>query len=103
MDTQKLEIGHPLKVAVYWYDRVPEPPRNETYEGEVVGWRGSQMIVRVPNYAVIRIWKKNGLEVGNPDHHRRGFRVNLSEIPKSAKSNHEEVEVEMPVAIDTDA
>lgn len=103
MEKQELKIGQSLKVAVYWYDKVPEPPENEVYQGEVVGWRGSQMIVRVPNYAVIRVWKKNGLEVGNPDHERRGFKVDLSELAQSIKPNNQEVEVEMPVATDTDA
>src|ERR1700748_1288063 len=100
MEKQKIEIGHPLKVAVYWYDRVPEPPENETYEGEVVGWRESQLVVRVPNYSVIRFWKKNGLEVGNPDHQRRGFRVDLSELAESVKPSTNNqgggVEIEMP-------
>ena len=104
MDKQELKIGQPLKVAVYWYDTVPEPPENEVYDGEVVGWRGSQMIVRVPNYAVIRFWKRNGVEVGNPDHRRRGFRVDLSALAESIQPNHQkEVEIEMPVATDTDA
>jgi hypothetical protein len=95
---QKLEIGHPLKIAVYWYDRVPAAERNTTYEGEVVGWRDSQLIVRVPDYAVIRFWKANGLEVGNPDHERRGFRVDLSELEASIKPAPG-----IEVAIDTDA
>ena len=102
MDKQKLEIGHPLHVRVYWYDKVPEPPENESYEGEVVGWRGSQMIVRIPGYSVLRFWKKNGLEVGNPDHYRRGFKVDISELAESIKPNNQEVEVEMTVATDTD-
>jgi hypothetical protein len=104
MDKQKFEIGRPLHVTVYWYDKVPEPPRSETFEGEVIGWRTSQMLVRIPNYAVIRFWKKHGLEVGNPDHARRGFRVNLSELAESVKNpNNKEVEIDMPIMVDTDA
>lgn len=104
MEHQQLEIGHPLKVKVYWYDKVPEPPENEGYDGEVVGWKESQIVVRVPGYSVIRIWKKNGLEVGNPDWKRRGFRVDLSELAQSVKpTNNQGVEIDMPVAIDTDA
>ena len=105
MEKQKLEIGHPLRVTVYWYDKVPEPPKNDAFDGEVVGWRGSQMIVRVPNYSVLRFWKRTGLEVGNPDHERRGFKVDLNELESSIiKPNHQEgVEIDMPVAIDTDA
>jgi hypothetical protein len=96
MDKQKLEIGHPLHVAVYWYDKVPEPPRNETYEGEVIGWRDSQLIVRVPNYSVLRFWKKTGLEVGNGDQERRGFRVDLEELKGSIiKPNNAEVEIDI--------
>jgi hypothetical protein len=101
MEKQKLEIGHPLNVTVYWYDKVPEPPRAESYDGEVVGWRESQMIVRVPNYSVIRIWKRNGMEVGNADWRRRGFRVDLSELAESVKRSNQEVEIDIP--IDTDA
>ena len=100
MKRQKLEIGHPLKIAVHWYDRVPEPPRNTSYDGEVIGWRESQVIVRVPEYAVIRFWKQTGLEVGNPDHQRRGFRVDLSELEDSLKPAPG---IEVPMAIDTDA
>jgi hypothetical protein len=100
MKRQKLEIGYPLKIAVHWYDRVPEPQRNVDYEGEVVGWRESQLIVRVPDYAVIRFWKENGLEVGNPDHARRGFRVDLSELADSVKPAPG---IEVPMAVDTDA
>lgn len=107
MDKQHMEIGHPLRIAVHWYDKVPEPPKNETYEGEVVGWRDSQLIVRVPNYSVLRFWKRNGLEVGNADHERRGFRVDLSELADSVKPNNKEIDIEMPVdmpvATDTDA
>ena len=103
MEKQELQIGHPLKVRIYWYDKVPEPPESEVYEAEVVGWRQSQMIVRVPNYSVIRIWKKNGLEVGNPDWRRRGFKLDLSELAESTKPNNQEISIDMPVAIDTDA
>lgn len=104
MDKQYLKIGHPLRVKVYWYDKIPEPPRNETYDGEVIGWRDSQVIVRVPNYSVLRFWKKSGVEVGNTNHERRGFRLDLSELSQSVSPHaKQEVEVEMPVAIDTDA
>ena len=85
MRRQKPAIGQPLKIAVYWYDNVPEPPRRETYEGEILGWRGTQVIVRIKEYAVARFWKESGLEVGNPDHERRGFRVDLSELAESCK------------------
>jgi hypothetical protein len=103
MDKQTLEIGHPLKVAVYWYDKVPEPPRGETYEGEVVAWKEAQLVVRVPGYAVLRFWKKTGLEVSNGDHERRGFRVDLEElrqsinpnVPQTAEPITDNIEVEM--------
>jgi hypothetical protein len=93
MRGQKLEIGRPLKISVYWYDKVPEPPKLEEFEGEIVGWRETQVIIRVKDYAVIRFWKRNGLEVGNPDHERRGFRVDLPEIEKSVRIAQEGVEV----------
>src|SRR4029077_3160137 len=99
MDKQTLEIGHPLRIKVHWYDRVPEPPEDEICDGEVVGWRQSQMLIRVPNYSVIRIWKKNGLEVGNPDWRRRGFKVELSDIARSIKPQ----EVSIDMVVDTDA
>lgn len=103
MDKQKIEIGHPLKVMVHYYDKVPEPPRNESFQCEVVGWKESQMVVRVPGYSVLRFWKKNGLEVGNGDHARRGYRVDLSELAESIKPTNGEVEIDLPVATDTDA
>jgi hypothetical protein len=82
--TQKLEIGHPLKLVVTWYDNVPVPKRQEDREGEVIGWRESQVVVRVKDYAVIRFWKKHGREVGNPDHERRGWRIDTAELNNSA-------------------
>jgi hypothetical protein len=98
MKRQKLEIGHPLECVVHWYDKVPEPPREVQYDGEVVGWRDSQVIVRVKDYAVIRFWKKNGLEVGNGDPMRRGFRISVQELNNSTKPAPG-----IQVAIDTDA
>ena len=98
MKTQKLEIGHPMQCVVHWYDRVPEPPVNTDYEGEVIGWRESQVIVRAKGYAVLRFWKSTGLEVGNGDHARRGFRVDLEELRASITPA-----TGVPVAIDTDA
>jgi hypothetical protein len=50
------------------------------------------VLVRVPGYNTIRFWKKNGLEVGNPDHYRRGWRIDLKEL----KDGHP------TVGIDTD-
>jgi len=101
---QDLQIGTPLRVAVYWYDRVCEPPQNVAHESEVVGWRTSQLIVRVPNYGVIRIWKRNGMEVGNPDYQRRGFRVDLSELAESVKPDGQTQDGPgIQIAIDTDA
>lgn len=81
--TQKLEIGHPLTLAVTWYDHVPVPHKKEDREGEVIGWRTSQVIVRVKDYAVIRFWKKNGREVGNPDYERRGWMIDVRELNNS--------------------
>jgi hypothetical protein len=85
MKRQHLEVGHPLKVAVHWYDHVPVPEGSRDYEGEVVGWRETQIIVRVKEYAVVRFWKKSGLEVGNADYQRRGFKVDLKELDESLK------------------
>jgi hypothetical protein len=85
MKRQRLEIGHPLKVAVHWYDHVPVPEGARDYEGEIIGWRDSQVIIRVKEYAVCRFWKENGLEVGNGDHQRRGFRIDLKELGESLK------------------
>lgn len=81
--TQKLEIGHPLKLSVMWYDHVCVPDKRETRDGEVIGWRTSQVIVRVKEYAVVRFWKKNGREVGNPDHERRGWAIDISQLNNS--------------------
>ena len=100
MKRQKMQIGNSLKISVQWYDRVPEPARNTVYEGEIIGWRDSQVIVRVKEYAVVRFWKANGLEVGNPDHVRRGFSVDLSELARSIKPA---LGIEVPIALDTEA
>jgi hypothetical protein len=81
----KLEIGRPLKLEVIWYDQVPVPPQEKRIEGEVIGWRQSQLIVRVPNYAVIRFWKSTGFEVGNPATDRRGYRIDLEALAESLK------------------
>jgi hypothetical protein len=85
MKRQRLEIGHPLKLPVRWYDHVPVPEGNRDYEGEIIGWRDSQVIIRVKEYAVVRFWKQTGLEVGNGDHQRRGFRIDLKELEESLK------------------
>jgi hypothetical protein len=85
MKHQDLRIGTSLKVEVVRYDKVPEPPREEILEGEVVGWRDSQLIVRITDYAVLRFWKKNGMEVGNRDYQRRGFRLDISSIAASSQ------------------
>src|ERR1700747_1222409 len=80
MQRQKLEIGHPLKCEVIWYDAVPEPPHEISYEGEVIGWRDTQVVVRVKDYAVVRFWLqkgREGREVGNQDYARRGLRIDL--------------------------
>jgi hypothetical protein len=93
MRGQKLEIGHPLQITVQWYDQVPEPPKLQDFEGEILSWRETQVIVRIKDYAVLRFWKRNGLEVGNRDYERRGFRVDLSQIEKSVRFAREGVEV----------
>ena len=87
-----------MQVTVFYYDKVPEPPRNTEYEGEVIGWRDSQLIIRVKEYAVLRFWKDTGLEVGNADHVRRGFRVDVPSIAQSIKPPPG-----VKIAIDTDA
>lgn len=74
------EIGRPMVVNVRWYDRVPEPEKVTDYQGEVIGWRDTQVIVRVRDYAVVRFWKKTGREVGNADHQRRGLAIDLKEF-----------------------
>jgi hypothetical protein len=85
MKRQKLEIGKPLAVEVTWYDTCTAPPRDEKHEGEVVGWRESQVIVSIKDYAVVRFWKRSGIEVGNKDHLRRGFRLDINSIAESTR------------------
>ena len=85
MKRQKPKIGTPLAVAVYWYDRVPEPERRQTYQGEIIGWRKTQIIVRVKEYAILRFYKSSGLEVANRDYDRRGFRIDLTELAESLR------------------
>lgn len=85
MKRQRLQISQPLKIDVQWYDNVPVPPKEILYQGEIIGWRESQVIVRVTDYAVVRFWKSNGVEVGNEDHQRRGFRVDLAALSNSIK------------------
>jgi hypothetical protein len=79
------EIGRSLTVNVLWYDLVPVPEKQAFHEGEVIGWRDTQIIVRVKDYAVLRFWKRNGIEVGNRDHDRRGFKVDPQELVQSLK------------------
>jgi hypothetical protein len=93
MRDQKFQIGVSLKIGVQWYDQVPEPPKLEWFEGEITGWRSAMLIVRIKDYAVVRFWKRNGLEVGNKDYERRGFKVDLSELEKSVRAAREGVEV----------
>ena len=95
MKRQKLEIGHPLFIDCHWYDRVPEPPRAEVRQGEIIGWRDSQVVVRVPDYAVLRFWKKSGFEVGNTNHEHRGWRIDLGELAESTKAKSAGIEVEL--------
>lgn len=102
MEHQNLQVGTPLKILVHWYDKVCEPAKNEEHQGEVVGWRASQVIVRVAQYAVIRFWKRNGLEVGNGDAARRGFRVDLAELAQSVAPGQPDGQG-IPIAMDTDA
>jgi hypothetical protein len=88
MQRQKLEIGHPLKCEVTWYDAVPEPPKETVYDGEVIGWRDTQVVVRVKDYAVVRFWLqkgREGREVGNQDHARRGLRIDVNSLNQSVK------------------
>lgn len=99
MKRQKMKIGQPLKCVVHWYDKVPEPAKEIQYDGEVVGWRDTQVIVRVRDYAVLRFWKTSGVEVGNADHERRGFRISIEELNNSVKPAPGII----PVAMDTDA
>lgn len=100
---QDLQIGQPLKVVAYWYDNITG--KLVAYDGEIIGWRTSQVIVRVTNYAVVRFWKKNGLEVGNGDHARRGFRLDLSELASSVVKPEDGpgVPVAINIPVDTDA
>jgi hypothetical protein len=97
---QKPEIGHPLKIEVKWYDNVPEPPKVFFYDGEIIGWRDTQVIIRVKDYAVCRFWKKSGLEVGNTAHALRGLSIDLGTLDNSLKPPKG---VEVPIAIDTDS
>jgi hypothetical protein len=100
---QKLMIGHPLTVSVFWYDDVPVPPIKEVKEGEVIGWRESQLVVRVPGYSVLRFWKKNGVEVGNKDHERRGWRVDMEGLRYTGNNNEPvKLDGQKPTGIDTD-
>jgi hypothetical protein len=103
---QNLQIARPLEIAVYWYDNLTVPPKRIEHGGEVIGWRASQVIVRIKDYAVVRFWKKSGVEVGNSDHQRRGFRVDLSELAASVAKpagSDDGPGVEVPIATDTDA
>jgi hypothetical protein len=85
MNHQDLAIGQSLKATVRWIDRVPEPAAVKEYQAEVIGWRNSQMIVRVKDYAVVRFWKRTGIEVGNKDHERRGFFLDVKGLEESLK------------------
>jgi hypothetical protein len=77
---KKIEIGKPLTVEVSWYDKCTVPPADKKFEGEIIGWRNTQVIVSVKSYAVLRFWKKSGLEVGNKDYSRRGFSIDMEAL-----------------------
>jgi len=77
---QTFAIGQPICVEVTWYDKCTIIAAEKKYEGEVIGWRNSQIIVSVKDYAVLRFWKRNGMEVGNKDHARRGFSIDVETI-----------------------
>ena len=81
--TRKLEIGHAMTLTAVWYDNVCVPLENEEHESEVIGWRDSQVVVRIKGYAVVRFWKRTGREVGNSDHERRGWRIDVAELNNS--------------------
>jgi hypothetical protein len=83
--SRKLEIGKGLKIQVTWYDKVLVPAADKKFEGEVIGWRDSQIIVSVKEYAVLRFWKRNGVEVGNKDYSRRGFSIDVDELRHAAQ------------------
>ena len=80
MKREDLQIGKSLKIEVTWYDKVLVPPADRKHEGEIIGWRDSQIIVSVKDYAVVRFWKKTGHEVGNKDHERRGFAIDVKAL-----------------------
>ena len=87
MKRQAMQIGRPLAIRVEWYDHVCTESGKAVanYAGEIVGWRNTQVIIRVKDYAIVRFWKKSGLEVGNADYQRRGFKVDLKELEESLK------------------
>jgi hypothetical protein len=100
MKHQKLEITKPARIEVQWYDKVCGTPQDKTFDGEVIGWRETQVIVRVPEYGVLRFWKKTGLEVGNADHQRRGFQVDIAAFVDSVKPAPG-VEVDLSAFVDS--
>jgi len=96
MKRQNLQIAKPLRIDVVWYDRLTEPIREELHpQCEVIGWHDGSVVVRIPGYAVLKFWKKNGFEVGNPDKNRRGWRVDLANLDESVKPP-KGVEVNLP-------
>lgn len=95
MKHQKLEVGRPLHIEVIWYDQYTQERR---IESEVIGWRQSQVIVRVTDYGVLRFWKKNGLEVGNRATDLRGYRIDIEALTESLKPDPG-VEVDLDGAV----
>jgi hypothetical protein len=45
--SKNIEIGKPLTVEVSWYDKCTVPPADKKFEGEIIGWRNTQVIVSV--------------------------------------------------------
>jgi len=97
MKSPALEIGKSLQIEVTWYDKVLVPPADRKHPGEVIGWRQSQVIVSVQDYAVLRFWKKNGLEVGNKDFARRGFSISIAAL---AAADHPPAAPGIPINFD---
>ena len=71
-----------------------QPAINTEYQGEVLSWRDSQIVVRVKGYSVLRFWKRTGMEVGNKDYERRGFFLAIEQLDSAG--GYEVVKLDSP-------
>jgi hypothetical protein len=94
---QDLQIGKPMKLVARWYDHATATGDREC-DAEVIGWKQSQVVLRIPGYGSLRFWKRSGFEVGNAAYGLRGWKIDLEELNGTKRPSG----LQVPIATDTD-